>query len=135
MKTIEFGIKIYLKIKYLFFENPKDYVNSLSFQNRNFDIFVIDGRWRGECAKAVLNIITQYGGGMIIFDNSDWYPRSIEFLRNNLNWIEVDFHGFGPINDYSWTTTIFIKPSFRLAYKSKLTSKIPINSVAEDDLA
>lgn len=74
-------------------------------------------------------------GGMIIFDNSDWYPRSIEFLRNNLNWIEVDFHGFGPINDYSWTTTIFIKPSFRLAYKSKLTSKIPINSVAEDDLA
>jgi len=26
--------------------------------------------------------------------------------------IEVDFHGFGPINAYTWTTSIFISRNF-----------------------
>ena len=28
--------------------------------------------------------------------------------------IEVDFHGFGPINNYTWTTSIFFNRNTRL---------------------
>mgnify|MGYP006870478108 CR=1 FL=1 len=133
-KTISEKIEESARIKYLFFENPKGYVNSLLLQNKKFDIYVIDGRWRGECAKVVLNNITQYGGDMIIFDNSDWYPRSIEFLRNNLNWVEVGFHGFGPIADFTTTTTIFVNRSCIFKYKSYLKSVACMNQISEDDL-
>jgi len=70
---------------------------------------------------------------MVIFDNSDWYPKTIEFLRNTLDWIEVDFHGFGPINDYTWTTTIFINRLLKLKYLIQLQSIKNIKDVAEDD--
>jgi len=50
------------KIKYLLHENQEGYVNSLIQQNRRFDIYVIDGKWRGECAKVVVNHIQKYGG-------------------------------------------------------------------------
>ena len=69
---------------------------------------------------------------MIIFDNSDWYPNTIDFLRENLDWIEVDFHGFSPINDYTLTTSIFINRNVRLTYITKSSVK-NIKKVAEYD--
>lgn len=122
------------KIKYFFYESSLEYVNSIFEQKRAFDIYVIDGRWRYECAKAVVKNINQYGGGMVIFDNSDWYPRTIQYLRENLDWIEVDFHGFSPINNYTLTTTIFLSRSFKLKYKQNLSSIASINQISEEDL-
>jgi len=122
------------KIKYFLFEDAEDYINFLTQQKRSFDIYVIDGRWRGECAKTVLKHINQYGGKIVIFDNSDWYPNAIRYLRQNLGWIQVDFHGFGTINNYTWTTTIFFNSSLTLEYKTSLFSKFSMNQIAGDDL-
>jgi len=122
------------KVKYFLFENAEDYINSLTQHKQSFDIYVIDGRWRGECAKTVLKHINQYGGKMVIFDNSDWYPNAIRYLRQNLGWIQVDFHGFAPINNYTLTTTIFLNKSITLKYKSVLFSLKAIKQNAEDDL-
>lgn len=92
-----------------FFETEKyRYVNRLS---KNTDIVVIDGNFRQECAQHILNDKNHFGAAMLVFDNSDWYPVTIKKLRESLGWLEVDFHGFGPINAYTWTTTIFIHPN------------------------
>ena len=128
-------LKNHENIKFYLFEEKADYISSLAFQKRRFDIYVIDGRWRGECAIVVVNNIKQYGGSVIIFDNSDWYPNTVEYLRKELGWIEVDFHGFGPINKYTWTTTMFVNNAIALSYKfNKLASIQSIKQIAEDDI-
>ncbi len=72
---------------------------------------------------------------MLIFDNSDWYPKAINYIRECLNWVQIDFHGFGPINDYTWTTTIFINQAnqSRLKYLSPLKSIAGIGNNAENE--
>lgn len=93
----------------------------LSF-NSGFDIVIIDGIYRQDCANIFLQFSEETS--MLIFDNSDWYPRTIQKLNNELRWLQVDFHGFGSINNYTWTTTIFFNPSMahRLSYRKELHS-------------
>lgn len=86
------------------------YVNALAEQNRRFDIIVIDGSWRKQCALGAINCLKD--DGMIVLDNSD---RVVELecgrlLRDN-SFIQIDFSGFGPINGYCWTTSIFMRNS------------------------
>jgi FkbM family methyltransferase len=120
-------------VSYLLKQNEFDYVNTLTNFNRKFDVYVIDGRWRAKCIQKVLEHIKSFGGDMLIFDNSDWYPQTLLHLRNKLNWIEVDFNGFGPINDYTWTTSIFINPSTKIGYSNKLSPIGGLNQIADDD--
>jgi protein-L-isoaspartate O-methyltransferase len=76
---------------------------------RKFDIVVIDGIRRDECAKVALEVLAE--GGIIIYDNSDRDPEVCHFLRS-ADLIQVDMHGFGPINDYTWTTSYFFTRNF-----------------------
>lgn len=69
-----------------------------------FDIILIDGIDRDSCAKVAIKLTKK--GSLIILDNSDRHPDVAEYFRNK-DFIEVDFHGLGPINDYTWTTSIF----------------------------
>ena len=75
------------------------------------------------------------GGVMIVLDNSDWFPETTEVLRSSLKWIQIDFHGFGPINGYTWTTTIFINPKRHqeLVYVKKLGSMCGLKQVSLED--
>ena len=82
----------------------EDYVLMAVKTNQKFDLIIIDGIKRDECIKAAKQLLKQ--SGIIIFDNSDRNPELCEILRNQ-HFLQVDFHGFGPINLYSWTTTIF----------------------------
>lgn len=81
----------------------------------NFDIIVVDGTCRLECAKAAINRLNP--GGMIILDNSDWYVNTAKFLRES-NLIQVDMTGIGPINAYAWTTSFFFHRDFKFQSKS-----------------
>lgn len=76
------------------------------------NVIVIDGFYRSKCADWLIKSIhdKSHNVAMLIIDNADWYPKTIKKLKESLGWIQVDFHGFGPINDYSWTTSIFINP-------------------------
>lgn len=80
----------------------------------NFDIIVVDGSCRLECAQAAINRLNP--GGMIILDNSDWHIKTAKFLRES-NLIQVDMTGIGPINPYAWTTSFFIHRDFKLQPK------------------
>lgn len=84
------------------------YVHALTEQGRLFDVIVIDGNWRDQCVQVAPRHLRV--GGMIVLDNSD---RILELecgkvLREE-GFIEVDFSGFGPINGYCWTTSVFMK--------------------------
>ena len=76
--------------------------------------------YRYECALNVMEIINKNSpsGFMIILDNSDWFKNTSKYLRDELNLIEVDFHGFSPINAYTLTTSIFISRNFKFTPKN-----------------
>lgn len=93
-------------------ENEECYLDAMNKIPEKIDVIVIDGIYREKCAKLVHDHLAE--DGIIILDNADWYKDTSKFLRENLDLLEVDFHGFGPINAYTWTTSIFFKRSARL---------------------
>jgi len=91
----------------VFFEPTKEgYVSSIARQGCKFDLIVIDGQWRNACAAICPDFLAEYG--MIVIDNSDrQYPGSDELRARGF--FQIDFSGFSPINEYTSTTSIFIK--------------------------
>jgi hypothetical protein len=81
------------------------YVSAIAKAGVTFDIVIIDGIWRNESTNAALPYLKN--GGLIILDNSDWYTDVAEFIRSH-NFFQVDFSGFGPVNSYCWTTSLFL---------------------------
>lgn len=118
--------------KYILTEDKHEYVERNS-EIKNVDIIVIDGILRKECSVYIVKKInsSETMPTMIIFDNSDWYPNTIEFIDNNLGWIRVDFCGFGPINSYTWTTSIFFNPEKRISRVAEIQSVKGVTNVAD----
>lgn len=83
-------------------------------EHERYDIIIIDGRDRYFTMTKVLGIVKR--GGILIFDNSDWYPESCSYLRKQ-DFTQIDFCGFGPINNYRWCTSIFFKDSITIPRK------------------
>ncbi|MEP7300810.1 MAG: class I SAM-dependent methyltransferase [Caldimonas sp.] len=85
-----------------------DYARQIQQQHETFDIVVIDGRDRVQCARfSAAALATR---GVIVWDNSDRpdYRDGYEFLVNQ-GFRRVDFWGMGPINTYEWSTSIFYR--------------------------
>lgn len=93
-------------------DNIDDFINLILKFDRLFDIIIIDSiKYR---YAAIDNALVKLKpGGMIIFDNSDWYPNSCQRLRDH-RFNQIDFHGFGPVNGYTWTTSIFFQNNISL---------------------
>lgn len=103
-----------------------EYVAALANQGRKFDIIIIDGNHRLKCTSEAINALDS--DGLILLDNSD---RIIEkecgrLLRSN-GYIQMDFSGFGPINGYCWTTSIFLKS--QKIFLTKFTGPSPIDGL------
>jgi hypothetical protein len=92
----------------LYRESSIEYVSSLREQEKFFEIIVVDGNWRFECIVDACSCLKD--GGMIVLDNSDrMIEKECGQLLRGQGFIQIDFSGFGPINNYTWTTSIFIK--------------------------
>lgn len=106
--------------KFLYRELGRGYYESILNENDDFDVVVVDGRLRDKCCEFALKKIKK--NGLIILDNSERasqyeeYSNAVEFLKN-ADLIQVDFCGFGPINDYAWATSFFFSRNFD--FKSK----------------
>lgn len=103
----------------------------------NFDVFILDGEDRQVCSNIALEIIRLHNNqnALIIFDNSDWYQNTCKILRD-ASLIQVDFHGFAPINAYTHTTSIFLTRNFHFNPLNKLQPHYSINALhhKNDDL-
>ena len=116
------------RLRYELLTDPHAYVSALA--DTQPDVIVIDGNHRPACVDYLIEkyASTDRDLPMILFDNADWYPRSVELLRAQMKWLEVDFHGFGPINAYTWTTTLFVclNSSKTIGYSAPLSSKMAL---------
>lgn len=85
-----------------------DYSRAILQYDKEFDIIVLDGRNRVNCAKNCLCALTDRG--VIVWDNSDRdkYEAGYDFLIEN-GFKRLDFKGIGPINTYGWCTSMFYK--------------------------
>ena len=92
-------------------EDANSYVSAIKRCDRQFDVIVIDGVWRDLCAQVCLPYLKE--DGIVILDNSDWYWDTADRIRRD-GFFEFSFSGFGPVNDYTWTTSFFVPgPSAR----------------------
>lgn len=104
---------------HLMHEAEKDaYVAAIERPGAHFDVVVVDGRWRVACAGKAPAFLKP--GGLIVFDNSDWYVEAPAALTAQ-GFSRFDFSGFGPINNYCWTTSLFLKASLGIARKESYT--------------
>ncbi len=85
-----------------------EYSKKISEYVGRFDIVIMDGRDRVNCSKNCVNSLKK--SGVIIWDNSDrdCYKEGYDYLFQK-GYKRIDFEGMGPVNVYSWSTSIFYK--------------------------
>jgi hypothetical protein len=88
-----------------FADTEEDYATAIERPGSGFDIVVIDGTFRTACVDPALAHLRP--GGFIILDNAERDVEAAQLLRQR-GLFPVDFNGFGPVNDYTWTTTLFL---------------------------
>jgi hypothetical protein len=73
-----------------------------------FEIVVVDGLQRPECADAAIDELS--GDGVLVWDNSDWeeFREKLPSLKDR-GFKELDLTGIGPINRDKWTTSILYR--------------------------
>lgn len=89
-------------------ENESLYCEQIKKEQEKFDLIIIDGVERAKCAQSISSNLNHESGFMIILDNSDWYPNTARYIKDTFDLIQIDFHGFTPINAYTSTTSIFL---------------------------
>jgi len=103
------------------------YENAIFEDNKKYDVIVVDGKRRAECAEMAVKGLAD--GGMIILDDSDRINTSREYVKavdvlKKANLIQVDFYGFCPMNNYTKTTSLFLSRNFNFESQYKVQ---PIN--------
>jgi hypothetical protein len=76
--------------------------------NNEFDVVVIDGRDRVQCARNCVPALT--AGGVILWDNTDreYYRPGFNYLRAE-GFRRVDFSGLGPMVAFECMTSLFYR--------------------------
>ncbi|HSI34205.1 MAG: SAM-dependent methyltransferase [Phycisphaerae bacterium] len=97
-------------VDYRLCPDEETYVNEVKKLDGKFDIIVNDGIHRFRCGQASRDRLKD--GGFIILDNSDWCAKTAAYYRDS-DLIEVDMHGFCPLNQYTMTTSFFLTRSFK----------------------
>ena len=94
-------------------EASDDYATCIRNESGKFSIIVIDGDIfrRLECAMAAIEKLKH--GGIIVLDNSDWLQNTCTALRER-GFEQIDFGGPGPINEYTWCTSIFFRNKIQI---------------------
>ncbi len=86
------------------------YAASAQHRGRRFDIVVIDGFDRNDCARACREALKD--DGIVIWDNADREEQNAEGFEHlhGLGFRRLDFDGLGPLAGRGWRTTVFYRP-------------------------
>jgi hypothetical protein len=84
------------------------YCRSILDQSGPFEVVVVDGRDRVNCAKQCVARLTD--NGVIVWDNSNRakYSPGFDFLKAN-GFRQIAFNGVGPMNGAPWSTSVFYR--------------------------
>ncbi len=85
-----------------------DYSRHILQYEKAFDVVIIDGRDRVNCAKNAIGALKE--AGVIIWDNSDrdYYSEGMQYLEGE-GFKRIDFYGHGPVSKVEWGTTVFYR--------------------------
>ncbi len=85
------------------------YAHSALARERLFDIIVIDGFDRNNCALSCLAALK--ADGVLVWDNSDWRQMHRDAFAHleTQGFREISFGGLGPLNGYGWATSVFYR--------------------------
>lgn len=97
-------------VDYLLVQGADAYAGAIRRYPHRFDIIVIDGNHRLECARPALDRLSP--GGLIVLDNSDWHERTAAVLLAS-DLLHVSLSGFGPMLPYTWATSFFFSRDAR----------------------
>ncbi len=105
------------------------YENAIFETERTFDVIVVDGKRREKCCAAAIQKLSP--DGMIILDDSDRINVSREYAAavaelKKADLLQIDFFGFCPMNNYTKTTSLFLRRNFN--FKS-LCNVQPTNGI------
>jgi precorrin-6B methylase 2 len=86
------------------------YAHSALHRGRRFDLIVIDGYERNDCARAATSALKD--DGVIIWDNAEREQEYADGFAHlgGLGFRRLDFDGMGPLNGYGWRTSFFYRP-------------------------
>ena len=90
--------------------DPATYAGSIDETEASpFDIIVIDGRHRDQCADAAVRHLKPHG--VIVWDNSerDDFNDKLRTLYEPLGFRALHFVGIGPIVPWTWRTSILYR--------------------------
>jgi precorrin-6B methylase 2 len=113
--------------------NEGKYAEMILETNINFDVVVVDGAVRYACVEASIKKISD--NGIVVLDNSEWYPKACAVLKAN-GFAQIDFSGFSPINAFTSCTSIFVKNIAALQHRQTENEWTPIGGkflIAHDD--
>lgn len=110
-------------------DEGEGYFNAIFEDDDCYDVIVVDGKLRSECAETAVEKLAK--GGMIILDDSDRINTSLEYVKavevlKKANLLQVDFYGFCPMNNYTKTTSLFLSRDFNF---QSLYEVQPINGI------
>ncbi len=83
----------------------------------------MDGAERMRSAIRALDHLSE--NGIIILDNSEWFPNCAALLREK-GFSQIDFCGFAPLNSFTSMTSVFVKTRIVFPYKPKSQCWVPI---------
>ena len=69
-------------VEYHLLEDKKEYIESIRGFPNGFDVIVIDGSHRYDCATEAIHKLRD--DGFIILDNSDWMEKTSRLLRESI---------------------------------------------------
>jgi hypothetical protein len=87
-----------------------EYARSIGERGEIFDVVIIDGSMRNECASECLAFLAP--DGVVVWDNTEEpniFGPGLELLEKN-GFHRIDFHGIGPLNMDPWATSVIYRP-------------------------
>lgn len=89
--------------------NGRPYVEAITHYKSEFQVVVIDGEDRVDCALNCLGALAD--DGVVIWDNTDRqeYKPGLDFLTQQ-GFRSLDFYGLGPVMTAPSLTTVFYRP-------------------------
>ncbi len=107
-QKVKNGLPRNVIIRYIALNKNGDYSTASTRSKLKFDIIVVDGRDRVNCAKYAVEALSKRG--VIVWDNTDRkrYTKGITSLTN-AGFKRLDLHGMAPIIPVMSVTTIFYR--------------------------
>jgi len=98
----------HINIRFVELSTDGDYCRAAKALSKRFDVIVIDGRDRVNCAYNSLEALS--GRGVVVWDNANRprYAEGLQFLQDN-GFKRIDFRSHGPINSAEGQTTVFYR--------------------------